>query len=121
MAINFSTDVYLPAQDLFGRAITVSPLASQPSGSAYPGRGILDIESIDVPSLDGSIVSETRVVLDIRDVEFAVLPLQGDIINIPADPVGLAAEGDFEVVDTDPNGGGETTLTLRRIVPAKPP
>jgi hypothetical protein len=49
-----------------------------------------------------------------------VLPLQGDLINVPADASGLIAEGDFEVLDADPNGGGETTLTLRRLVTAKP-
>ena len=37
------------------------------------------------------------------------------LIDIPADS-GFAAEGTFEVIDGDPNGGGETTLTLRRIV-----
>jgi hypothetical protein len=121
MPVDFSTDVYLPAQDLFGRTIIVTPLASQP-GSALPydARGIFDVDAIDVQAMDGSIISETRVILDIREVEFAVLPLQGDIINIPADPIGLLAEGDFEVIDADPDGGGETTLTLRRIVPSKP-
>ena len=120
MAVNFSADVYLPAQDLYSRVITVTPVASQPAGAPYPARGILDIDAIDVGGLDGSIISEARVVLDIRDVEFPVLPLQGDIIDVPADPAGLAAEGAFEVIDADPNGGGETTLTLRRLVAAKP-
>jgi hypothetical protein len=120
MAVNFSADVYLPAQDLYSRPITVTPLASQPAGAPYPARGILDIDAIDVGGLDGSIISETRVILDIRDVEFSVLPLQGDLINVPADASGLIAEGDFEVLDADPNGGGETTLTLRRLVTAKP-
>jgi hypothetical protein len=120
MPVDFSTDVYLPAQDLFGRAITVTPVASQPAAPAYNARGIFDVDAIDVQAMDGSIISETRVILDIREVEFAVLPLQGDIINVPADPIGLLAEGSFEVIDADPNGGGETTLTLRRLVTAKP-
>jgi hypothetical protein len=120
MAINFSVDVYLPAQGTFGRAVTVTPLASQPGAPAYGARGIFDEDAIDIPALDGSVISEKKVILDIRDVEFAVVPLQGDLINVPADPVGLAAEGDFEVIDADPNGGGETTLTLRQLVQAKP-
>jgi hypothetical protein len=120
MPVDFSTDVYLPAQDLFGRTITVTPLVSWPSQPAYNARGIFDVDAIDVQAMDGSIISETRVILDIREVEFPVLPMQGDIINVPADPIGLLAEGDFEVIDADPNGGGETTLTLRRIVPSKP-
>jgi hypothetical protein len=119
MPVDFSTDVYLPAQELFGRVVTVTPLASQPGGPAYTARGIFDVDSIDVQALEGSIISETRVILDIREIEFAVLPLQGDLIDVPADS-GLAPEGSFEVLDADPNGGGETTLTLRRIVPSKP-
>lgn len=120
MAVNFSQDVYLPAQDLFGRAITVTPSASQPGAPAYAARGIFDLDPIDVSALDGSVISETKVILDIRDSEFAVLPLQGDTVDIPADPSGIPIAGSFEVIDTDPNGGGETTLTLRRLVPAKP-
>jgi hypothetical protein len=69
--------------------------------------------------MDGSIISDARVILDIRDAEFTVLPLQGDLIDVPA-ANGLPAEGQFEVMDGDPNGGGETTLTLRSIVVSKP-
>jgi hypothetical protein len=119
MPVDFSTDVYLPSQELFGRTITVTPTASRPGGPAYVARGILDVDAMDVAALDGAIVSETRVILDIRESEFSVLPLQGDTIDVPADS-GLPAEGSFEVIDADPNGGGETTLTLRRLVPAKP-
>src|SRR4029077_11976939 len=104
MPVDFSTEVYLPAQNLYGRKITVTPTASQPGQPAYDARGILDVDAIDVGALDGSLVSETRIILDIREAEFAVLPLQGDVINIPADS-GLPAEGSFEVLDADPNGG----------------
>lgn len=119
MPVDFSTDVYLPAQDLFGRMIMVRPMVSQPSGQAYAARGILDLDAIEVQGLDGSVVSDTKVILDIREIEFGVLPLQGDLIDIPEDN-GLPAEGSFEVIDADPNGGGERTLTLRRVVQAKP-
>jgi RNase P/RNase MRP subunit p29 len=120
MPVNFSQEVYLPAQDLYSRTVTITPVASQPSNVvAYVARGILDTEAIDVQGLEGTIISETRVILDIRDAEFSVLPMQGDVIDIPSDS-GLPAEGQFEVIDSDPNGGGETTLTLRHIVQAKP-
>lgn len=97
----------------------VTPVVSQPNGAQYTARGILDIEDMDVAALDGSFVSETSVILDILDAEFTVIPMQGDLIDIPSDG-GVPAEGQFEVVDGDPNGGGETTLTLRRVVQAKP-
>lgn len=116
MPVNFSELVYKPSQDLYGRFVTITPAgANEP----YTARGILDVEAIDVQALDSSVFSETRIILDIRDAEFTTMPIQGDLIDIPSDG-GLPAEGQFEVIDSDPNGGGETTLTLRRIVPAKP-
>jgi hypothetical protein len=119
MPVNWSERVYSPAQDLYSRMVTVTPVASQPASAAYQARGIFDIEAIDVEGLENTVISETRVILDIRDAEFAVLPIQGDLIDVPTDS-GVPAEGQFEVIDADPNGGGETTLTLRRIVQAKP-
>jgi len=119
MPVNFSQHVYEPTQDLFGRVIYVTPLKSQPTAAQYVARGILEEEAMDVEALEGAIFSETRIILDIREAEFSVLPLQGDLIDIPADS-GLPAAGQFEVIDADPNGGGETTLTLRHIVEAKP-
>ena len=119
MPIDWSTQLYKQTQDVYGRTVTVTPRVSQPAGGAYVARGILDIDAMEVAALDGSIVSETRIVLDVRDAEFTVVPMQGDLIDIPGDS-GIPAEGQFEVVDGDPNGGGETTLTLRRIVQAKP-
>lgn len=119
MAFNFSETVYLQAQNTYGRVVTITPVTSQPNGPSYVTRGIFEVEAMDVAAMDGSIISETRVILDIREAEFAVLPMQGDLIDVPAES-GLPAEGLYEVMDADPNGGGETTLTLRHIVPAKP-
>ena len=117
MAINFSEIVYVQAQNTFGRPVTFTP---KDGSAAFLGRGILDTDPIDVQAEDGSIISETRVVLDIRDAEFSLMPKQGDRVDIGTDISGVPAAGPFEVIDLDPNGGGETTLTLRHIVPAKP-
>jgi hypothetical protein len=119
MPVDFSELVYHPAYDTFARAITVTPLKSQPGASAYPARGIFNTEPVDVVALDGSIVSEQRTILDIRQVEFPVLPEQKDHINIPADG-GLPDLGDWEVADAMNNGGGEVTLTLHKVVSHKP-
>jgi hypothetical protein len=114
MAIDHSTLVYLPAYDAFARPVTFTGSA-QPSGA----RGIYDTVPIDVAAEDGSIFSDQRTVLDIREAEFTVLPKQGDTVDIPA--VGsIVAAGSFMVVESDSNGGGEMTLTLRRLVTAKP-
>lgn len=119
MPVNFSDQVYLHCFDTFGRVVVITPLASQAGQAAYTARGIFDTVPIDVVALDGSILSEQRTILDVRDVELAVLPVQGDQVAIPADG-GLPDAGNWEVIDGSRNGGGETTLTLRKLMPAKP-
>jgi hypothetical protein len=119
MPVNFSDLVYLPNFDMFARAITITPVASQAGQPSYASRGIFDTVPIDVVALDGSILSEQRTILDVRDVELAVLPIQGDQVAIPADG-GLPDAGNWEVIDSVRNGGGETTLTLRKLMAAKP-
>jgi hypothetical protein len=120
MPVNFSDVVYLPCFDTFARVISVAPIVSQPAQAAYATRGIFDTRDIDVVALDGSIISEQRTILDVRDSELAVVPVQGDQITIPADG-GLPDAGLWEVIDSARNGGGETTLTLRKIMPASKP
>jgi hypothetical protein len=116
MALNFSELVYGPCQDLFGRPVTfTSTLGNSFSGL---GRGIYDSRTLSVVLEDGSLMSDQQTILDIRESEFPVLPVQDDRINIPADPLsGLPALGDFQVADLENNGGGEVTLTLRKIAP----
>jgi len=120
MALNFSTLVYLPNFDMFARPITVTPFASQPGLPAYTARGIYDTRPIDVQAQDGTIVSEQQTILDVRDVEFSVVPDQLDRIHIPADPDAGQDLGDYEVTNVESNGGGETTLVIRKIVAARP-
>lgn len=119
MPINFSTQVYLACFDTFARVISVAPIASQAGQAAYAARGIFDTRDIDVVALDGSIISEQRTILDVRDVEFGVVPIQGDQVTIPADS-GLPDAGTWEVIDSARNGGGETTLTLRKVMARAP-
>jgi hypothetical protein len=115
MPVDFSAQVYLPCFDTFARAILVTPAG----GAAYQARGIFDTVSIDVVAIDGSIISEQRTILDVRDNEFGAVPIQGDLVAIPADGT-LPDAGTWEVIDTSRNGGGETTLTLRKLMTAKP-
>jgi hypothetical protein len=114
MAINMSTMVYMPCQDLFSRPVTFSStLGNSFSGT---GRGIYDSSTINVVLEDGSIYGDQNTILDIRTVEFPTLPVQGDTINIPYDPAsGMAALGNYEITNVWHNGGGEVTLQLRAI------
>jgi hypothetical protein len=120
MAVNFSTLVYLPNFDMFARPITVTPLASQPGLPGYTARGIYDTRPIDVQAEDGSIISDQQTILDVLEAEFAVIPDQLDQIHIPADPDAGRDLGDFEVTNVETNGGGETTLVIRKLVTARP-
>src|SRR5512139_822159 len=107
MAINFSRQVYTPAFNVFARPVTFSGGASPTSA-----RGIYNTEPIDVLAEEGAIFSEARVILDILEEEFTTLPMQGDHVTIPA-YADLPALGEWEVIETKSNGGGEMTLALR--------
>ena len=120
MAVNFSDLVYLPNFDMFARPVTITPMASQPGLPAYTARGIFDTRPIDVQAEDGSIFSDQQTILDVRDEEFSVVPEQLDRIQIPYDPDGGPDLGTFEVTHTESNGGGETTLVIRKVMASRP-
>lgn len=114
MALNFGTLVLLPCQDMFGRMMTFTPLASQPAQPAFSRRCIFGTRPVDIMSPeDGSVISDQQTIIDIRETEFAVLPAQFDRIDIPAEDT-LPALGTWEVVQSDTDGGGETTLVVRK-------
>ena len=69
---------------------------------------------------DGSILTDHRTILDVREIEYGVVPVQGDHVAIPADGGAMGALGSFQVIDARTNGGGETTLALRKLVTAVP-
>jgi hypothetical protein len=119
MGLNMSVLVKLPCMDILARPITVAPLASRPGDAAYAGRGYYDTREQDVVGEDNSVIVDQQTFLDVRDAEFAVVPQQGDLIDIPADG-GVPAEGRFEVVSASPDGGGLTTLVLRAVLGARP-
>jgi len=118
MALNFSTLVYLPCQDTFGRDATFYPAGG---GASYWGRGIYDTRGTVVETDVGlAILSDQETIFDIREVEFGTLPKQGDRVDIPEDDAGNPALGLFEITDAWTNGGGETTLVIRKVVTAAP-
>jgi hypothetical protein len=118
--VNFSTLVYLPNYDMFARPVVFTPLASQPGVPSYSARGIYDTRGIDVQAEDGSIVSDQQTILDILEVEFGVLPAQLDLVAIPADPDAGRDLGTFEIINAETNGGGETTLVIRKMTTSRP-
>lgn len=119
MAVNFTTQIYNPTFAVFARPVTFTPKASQPGQPNYVGRGIYTTQLTDIPVEGTAIFSDQVTILDIIDSEFTVVPIQNDEIFIPATG-DLPALGGFKVLDTDINGGGETTLTLQKLVVSKP-
>lgn len=121
MGIDYSTMIYLPNFDYWARQIQITPLASQPlNATPYWNRGKYDAEPIEVIAESGLLVRDHRLVVYVREIEYAVVPVQKDQIYIPADG-GMPAVGTFEVTDAYTNGGGETTLVVRKLKTAAPP
>jgi hypothetical protein len=116
MAVDFSSLLYGPAVSTFGRKVVVTPIASRPGKPPYTARGIFETDPVDVMGQDGSIYSDQRTQLSVRDVDFAVVPEQFDRIYIPADTSGGPDLGNWEVADVDVNGRGKSILQLRKIV-----
>jgi hypothetical protein len=120
MGLNFSTMIYLPCMDMFARPIVIVPLISQPGAPAYGARGIWDERELNVVAADGTIFQDHDVIIDIREAEFSVLPMQGDHVLIGAD-ADVPAEGEYVISNRWRNGGGEMTLTLSKYTPGAIP
>jgi hypothetical protein len=116
MGLSFPTLVYEPCFEVFARSVTITPNNSQPGAPPYGARGIFDTNSMDIEgeAEEQTFFSTTRTELDILQMEFTVLPVQGDYISIPDD--NLLPGGEFVVSDIGDKGnaGGEVTLVLKR-------
>jgi hypothetical protein len=119
MAIAFTVEILLHGYDKFAVPATFTPIKSQPGQPAYGLRGIYDTRPIDIMAEDSSVFSDQQTILDIREIEFSVLPVQGDLVTIPFDCNGQPL-GEYEILDADTNGGGETTLVIRKLEVARP-
>jgi hypothetical protein len=120
MALNFRDIVYAPNYNVFARSIWITPVVSQPGMGVFNARGIFDTRDTDVVAMDGSLFSDCKTILDILIDEFPVVPLQGDIVDIPFE-AGIEG-GVFYISDRlgEGNAGGELTLVLQRKEDAKP-
>jgi hypothetical protein len=113
MAVNLDVLLQSPIFDFWAVPVTFVPRKSQQTTGSYPGRGILNTYSVDVTALDGSIYSDQRTILDIRESEFSILPMQNDLLIIEQDCNGVA-RGTWQIVDAVSDGGGQTMLTIRK-------
>jgi len=114
MGMDFANLDYKHSFDTFSRSVNFTPAVGLP----YTGRGIYDSRSIDVQTEAGVILADQETILDVLEAEFTVLPVQGDIVEIPADgPVPAA--GQFEIIVTFTNTV-ETTCILRKMTAPRP-
>ena len=114
MAVNLDLLLQRPIFEFWAVPVTFMPIVSQPGVPSYAGRGILNTYPIDIVGMDNSIFSDQRTILDIRDSEFPIPPLQKDHLVIPADCNGVP-RGEYEILDSDSDGGGQTMLTIRKV------
>src|SRR5262249_49379308 len=116
MGVDYSTTILLPNYDFWARDIQLTPVASQPGAPPYWARGIYDTQAIlRLLHEDVAALSDQQTIIDIR-----VIPQQGDLVAVPADVGAMGMVGPFEVTDTYTNGGGETTLVVRKWESATP-
>jgi hypothetical protein len=126
MGVDYTNQILAPNFDFWGRPVTITPLASG-DGTPYTARGIYDSRPIEYLADGGVVISDQQTVLDIREIDFPVLPQQGDQVYIGPDTTGgilgpgmQDTPGSFEIINGSTNGGGETTLVLRKLVEATP-
>jgi hypothetical protein len=111
--------VYLQCFETFARDIYITPSTSQPGAGSYWARGIYDSGGINVGTEEEWVeLADQQTIIDIREIEFTILPQQGDIIYMPASD--SLPEMTLEVTSTASNGGGEMTLDVRKWMPATP-
>ena len=117
MAVNFATDLLTPNFGVWGRTIIITPIASAPA-SALPIRCVAFTTRRHSTLLgEDTLVSDQQTIVDINENEFLELAMRcrSKAIASIFRPAGtLPALGDFEVVSTSSNGGGETTLEIRK-------
>jgi len=106
MAVDFSGLVLGPNVAIFGRDVTVTPVASQPGNppTPYPARGVFDRAHLPEQIYENQL-SSTQPMLGIRLDAFAVAVVRKDEINID----GV----DYVVDDVEPDGEGGAILMLK--------
>jgi len=123
--IDFAALTLAPCIDIFARPVIVTPQASQPArveggqtipaGQPYASRGVWASRPVDVPTEEGIMSSQVHS-LGIQASDFTIPPAPGDLIELFA--VGsLPRIGICEVEDTDDDGQGGTSLSLKVIGP----
>jgi hypothetical protein len=127
--VDFSSLVLAPNMAVFGKSITITPVASQPNGQPYLAQGIWAVTSQSIMNEAGNILSTVGLKLSIRMADFTVPPSQGDWVTVAASDLPLGywqgvlvpnANLDFEIDTFTPDGQGAAVMTLNHVVDVNP-
>lgn len=105
--IDFAALVLGPAMAVFGQPVTVTPTASQPDAPSYQGRGVYASKPVQIPLGEGGYLSTVQPTLSIRLADFAVPPMQDDLVS--------TSQGSFLIADVIPDGQGGADCPLRSL------
>jgi len=119
--VDFDKLVLNPAQNAFGKPLTIAPLASLPGSAPYAARGIWTVRVVDVILDDGGQLTTRTLEIDVRLSELPALPMQGDQVTIVADiqtefaglPIGSPLL--LQVDDVRMDSGGAAKLLMKRV------
>lgn len=110
----------------FGIAIRVFPRKSQPAtvstehpnGEPYEARAIYSSKPLDIPTQEGGVFSDQATVIDINTLDFDVLPVQGDRVQIlPGQIAGVGGDLLWFISDVDEDGQGGVMLAIQKSAP----
>lgn len=114
--IDFAALALGPCIATFGRPVTVTPLAARPPVAPFDTSGVWAVRNVDIALYSGESMNSTTITLGIRISDWAVPPVQGMSVRVPA-AGSLPNEGTLWIDDVDPDGQGGATLTLKREAP----
>jgi len=119
--MDFDTLVLNPAQNSFGKPLTINPLFSIPGAAPYAARGIWTVKVVDIILDDGGQLTTRTLEIDVRLSELPILPMQGDQITIVGDVqtefsgVTIGSQIVLQVDDVRMDSGGAAKLIMKRV------
>jgi len=122
MTVNFANLVLNPCMTVFARTITIDPVWSQPGSPPYKARGILTSVPFDIATMENVEFSDQKTTIGIRLADWEGKPAPGprDILiidNPEIDRFPATGPTRFYIIDSDEDGQGGATLTIRLVTP----
>jgi hypothetical protein len=117
--MDFSTLVLGPCQGVFGKPITINPIASIPGARPYAATGIWNVRHVDIVLEGGRILTSRTIKVDVQLAVLPASPMQSDQITFIADdqflPFGIRPGQSVTLIvdDTHEDSGGASGLVCK--------